>query len=145
MYDNLMSGVYSILEINVGIICVSMPAFRRFLAQLIPKCFGSTQNDSRPEDAVPNARYPSSSKPSRRKKSSMNASLFNTTIMKTVDLSQETEGKEEDEVGLVELGKDGKGAKIVTRSVEGSAMSLGESTADRDGPREQEQRNFYHG
>jgi hypothetical protein len=135
MYDNLMSGVYSILEINVGIICVSMPAFRRFLAILVPKCFGSTQNDSKPkfsDDIVPNARYPS--KPTRRKKSTMNSSLFNTTIMKTVDTNMESMARDDDEVRLVELQKNG--AKT-------TAQSLGGNTTDNEGPREQP--SFYRG
>jgi hypothetical protein len=133
MYDNLMSGVYSILEINVGIICVSMPAFRRFLAVIVPKCFGSTQNDSKPkfsDDGVPNSRYPS--KPTRRKKSSMNSSLFNTTIVKTVDMNTESRPRDDDEVNLVELQK--SGAKTTTRS-------SGESTADYEGLHEP--RSFY--
>lgn len=129
MYDNLMSGVYSILEINVGIICVSMPAFPRFLAVLVPKCFGSTQNDSKPkfsDDGVPNSRYPS--KPTRRKKSTMNSSLFNTKIMKTVDMNMESRSRDDDEVNLVEL-QQKSGVKTTTRS-------LGESTADYEGPHE---------
>jgi hypothetical protein len=135
MYDNLMSGVYSILEINVGIICVSMPAFRRFLAQLVPNCFGSTQNDSHAkvsDEGLPNARL--SKKQTRPKKGTLNGSLFNTTIMKTVDTSMESRGRDDDEVNLVELQK--SGVKTITQSTE-------ESTADHEGP--QEPRNFYHG
>jgi hypothetical protein len=124
MYDNLMSGVYSILEINVGIICV-----------LVPSCFGSTQNDSKPkfsDDGMPNARYPS--KPTRRKKSNMNSSLFNTTIVKTVDMNMESSAMDDDEVRLVELQKNG---------VKTTTQSLGESTMDHDGPRAQQ--SFYRG
>ncbi|OAK98846.1 hypothetical protein IQ06DRAFT_337320 [Phaeosphaeriaceae sp. SRC1lsM3a] len=135
MYDNLMSGVYSILEINVGIICVSMPAFRRFLAILVPKCFGSTQNDSKPkytDEDVPNARVASGS--SRQKKSTLSGSLFNTTIMKTVDIGMESRGRDDDEVHLVELKKGG--AKATTRSLE-------ERAAKFEGP--QESQTFYHG
>jgi hypothetical protein len=135
MYDNLMSGVYSILEINVGIICVSMPAFRRILAILVPKCFGSTQNDSKPkfsDDAMPNARYPS--KPTRRRKSNMNSSLFNTTITKTVDMNMESNAMDDDEVRLVELQKNG---------MKTTTQSLGESTMDNDRPRDQ--KSFYRG
>ncbi|KAH7067227.1 hypothetical protein BKA63DRAFT_581933, partial [Paraphoma chrysanthemicola] len=123
MYDNLMSGVYSILEINVGIMCVSMPAFRRFLARLGPQCFGSTQNDSgKPsEDEVPNVRYPS--RPVRRKKSTMSGSLFNTTNSKTIDMTLESNTKDDDEVRLMELQK--SGANIATQSLEGSTTDLG--------------------
>lgn len=128
MYDNLMSGVYSILEINVGIICLSMPAFRRVLARLVPKCFGSTQDDSQPrfnDEEVPNVRYPM--KPTRRKKGTMNTSLFDTMITKTVDLSMESTARNDDEVHLVELPK--SGAKPTAPSLEGS-------TADDKGSRE---------
>ncbi|TLD14785.1 Actin cytoskeleton-regulatory complex protein [Venturia nashicola] len=105
MYDNLMSGVYSVLEINVGIVCVSMPAFPKFLVLLVPKCFGSKKNDSEPEfgnDVVSNPRFPP--KPTRRKKSTRNSSLFNSTMMKTMDLRAES-GSRDDEVNLVGLQK----------------------------------------
>lgn len=128
MYDNLMSGVYSILEINVGIICVSMPAFPKFLVVLVPKCFGSTLNDSKPkfsDDDVPNARFPA--KPTRRKKRPVSSSLFNTTIMKTVDMNTQSRSRDDDELSLVELQK--SGLKTTTRS-------LGENTADFEGPQE---------
>jgi hypothetical protein len=130
MYDNLMSGVYSILEINVGIICVSMPAFRRFLALMVPKCFGSTQNDSRQkcsEEGVPNARYPSKS--SKRKKSIMNSSLFNTTIMKTVDMTIEDSAKADDEVQLVDFQKNK--ANAPTRSLQSSLVDNKEDDISR--------------
>jgi hypothetical protein len=130
MYDNLMSGVYSILEINVGIICVSMPAMRRFLAMLVPKCFGSTQNDSKPkysEEGMPNSRLKTAS--TRRKKSTMHASLFNTTITKTVDMSMESRGREDDEVQLVELRK--SGMKPTARSLEDRSVDPEKMQAPR--------------
>jgi len=117
MYDNLMSGVYSILEINVGIICVSMPAFRRFLAQLVPKCFGTTQNNSDPheDDDTPNRPSKRRGKPSR---SMLDASLFNTTMARTVDDTLEGIGKADDEVHLVELRR--SGSKTSTQNMDGS-------------------------
>lgn len=45
LYDNLMAGVYSVLELNIGLMCVYMPALRRFLAQLTPRCFATTRDD----------------------------------------------------------------------------------------------------
>ena len=110
MYDNMMAGVYSVLEMNVGIICICMPSFRRFLAILVPKCFGTTANDSnykQYEDGTPNARI-SSKKRSERKRSTLDGSLFNTTIMKTIDTKVEAQIREDDEVHLVELQKNGK-------------------------------------
>ena len=46
MYDSLEAALYSVLEQNVGIICICMPMFRRFLAALMPRCFASSQADS---------------------------------------------------------------------------------------------------
>jgi hypothetical protein len=118
MYDNLMSGVYSILEINVGIICVSMPAFRRFLAQLAPKCFGTTEDNSDRtpgDDDTPNRL---SKKKTRPNKSMLDASLFNTTIMRTVDGDSEGIGKADDEIHLVELHR--SGSKTSTQNMGGS-------------------------
>ena len=46
MYDSLEAAMYSVLEQNVGIICICMPMFRRFLAALLPNCFASSQADS---------------------------------------------------------------------------------------------------
>ncbi|KAE9982122.1 hypothetical protein EG328_011227 [Venturia inaequalis] len=132
MYDNLMSGVYSVLEINVGIICVSMPAFPRIVAVILPQCVVSTQSDSKPkfsDDDMPNSLYPS--KPFRRKKSTMNSSLFDTTIMKTVDMDAESRPRD-DEVNLVEIQK---------REAKTTARSLGASTTDSEEPHEP--RSFY--
>lgn len=102
----MMSGVYSVLELNVGIICICMPAFRRLLAHLIPKCFNSTQNEYYKDD-TPNARLPSERR-SGRKKSTLSGSLFDATIVKTIDTKVEARSREDDEVQLVELQKNGK-------------------------------------
>jgi hypothetical protein len=120
MYDNLMSGVYSILEINVGIICICMPAFRRFLAGVIPTCFESTQEnlkDRNYPDRTPIARV-LAGKMSGRKKSTFNNSLFETGIMRTVDLTIESRAHQDDEVCLVELKKPGKSVAESTGSNE---------------------------
>lgn len=135
LYDNMMSGVYSVLEINVGIICICMPSFRRFLAQLVPKCFGSTQDDSKYryyEDGTPNARL-SSAKRSGRKKSTIGGSLFDATIVKTIDTKIEAVSREDDEVRLMDLQKNG-------RSVAGSTTG---STEGHYGV--QQPQGIYHG
>ncbi|KAF2256458.1 hypothetical protein BU26DRAFT_599145 [Trematosphaeria pertusa] len=80
LYDNLMAGVYSVLELNIGLMCVYMPALRRFLAQLTPRCFATTRDDC----------------------------LFCTTIIMTVDTQAEFVVKQDDAVELVELQKFGK-------------------------------------
>ncbi|KAF2472741.1 uncharacterized protein BDR25DRAFT_154355, partial [Lindgomyces ingoldianus] len=47
-WDNVPSGYWSMLEVNVGIFCACMPAFRRFVARLLPEWFGSAKTrDSR--------------------------------------------------------------------------------------------------
>jgi hypothetical protein len=108
IYDNMLSGIFSPLELNVGIIAMCMPAFRRFVARFLPSCFGSTFGSSNraykyDDDNTPNARV-SSGKQSgggKRKQDTLGGSLFETTITKTVDM------KVEDEVGLVEVRRDG--------------------------------------
>ncbi|KAG9191047.1 hypothetical protein G6011_09135 [Alternaria panax] len=119
MYDNLMSGVYSILEINVGIICVSIPAFRRLLAQIFPKCFGTTENNSDRTPADDDTPNRLSRKKSRSNKSMLDISLFNTTVMRIVDVNLEGIGKAYDEVHLVELHR--SEPKISTQNMDESA------------------------
>jgi len=43
-WDNLPVGVWSTIEINVGIICVSMPSLRLLLIRVLPKAFGTTDH-----------------------------------------------------------------------------------------------------
>ncbi|TVY83257.1 Satratoxin biosynthesis SC1 cluster protein [Lachnellula suecica] len=43
-WDNLAVGVWSSIEINVGIICVCLPNLRLLLLRMFPKVFGSTRN-----------------------------------------------------------------------------------------------------
>lgn len=45
MYDSLEAALYSVLEQNVGLICISMPMFRRFLGHLFPRCFTSSEDE----------------------------------------------------------------------------------------------------
>lgn len=137
-----MSGVYSVLELNVGIICICMPTFRRFLAHFVPNCFASSQTDSNLknyEDETPNARA-STKKSGRsgRKRSTMDGSLFNTTIMKTIDTRVTSLNKDDDEVQLVELQRNGelqKNGKSVNGSEHGST-EVHDST--------QKPTSFYH-
>jgi hypothetical protein len=111
IYDNMLSGIFSPLELNVGIIAMCMPAFRRFVARFLPLCFGSTFQSSKKStpDDTPNARI-SSGKGSRgiRKQDTLGGSLFQTTIIKTVDMKIEEEVRGDDEVRLVELAKSGQ-------------------------------------
>jgi hypothetical protein len=114
IYDNMLSGIFSPLELNVGIICMCMPAFRRFIARFAPTCFGSTFASS-------NRKYyddddtPGSDRRDhvRKKTDTLGGSLFQSTIVKTVDTLVEEEG--EDQVRLVEL--NGRGEEVGRREV----------------------------
>lgn len=114
IYDNMLSGIFSPLELNVGIIAMCMPAFRRFVARFLPSCFGSTFGSYTPNAKyTPEGETPDSSKKGsrgrRRANDTLKGSLFQTTIMKTVDTRVEEVRSSEDQVRLVELeiGKDG--------------------------------------
>jgi hypothetical protein len=106
IYDNMLSGIFSPLELNVGIICMCMPAFRRFVARFAPTCFGSTfassnrkyYEDEHEHDTVRR----SGTKRSKGKRDTLGGSLFQSTIVKTVDTQVGEEGG--DQVRLVELG-----------------------------------------
>ncbi|KAL5401423.1 hypothetical protein PMIN06_004714 [Paraphaeosphaeria minitans] len=111
MYDSLEAALYSVLEQNVGLICICMPMFRRFFGHLFPRCFfASSEDDSnfKYDDGTPNARISSGKRSTpRNKKSTLDGSLFDTQITKTVDTKVDST-QLDDEVGLVELQNDGK-------------------------------------
>ncbi|KAF2445758.1 hypothetical protein P171DRAFT_520501 [Karstenula rhodostoma CBS 690.94] len=110
MYDSLEAALYSVLEQNVGIICICMPMFRRFFGHMFPRCFGSSQDDSnfKYDDGTPNARISSGKRSTpKNKRSTLNGSLFETQITKTVD-TRVTSTQLDDEVRLVELQDNGK-------------------------------------
>ncbi|KAJ5753504.1 uncharacterized protein N7511_007657 [Penicillium nucicola] len=46
-WDNAPGGYWSVIEIDVGIICLCMPAMRSLLSRLFPAVFGSTKGTSR--------------------------------------------------------------------------------------------------
>ncbi|KAF2023028.1 hypothetical protein EK21DRAFT_105511 [Setomelanomma holmii] len=48
-YDNVPTAYWSVLEAFVGIFCICMPALRRVLSRLFPRCFGTTQSSSKYE------------------------------------------------------------------------------------------------
>lgn len=122
IYDNVLSGIFSPLELNVGIICMCMPAFRRFVARFLPHCFGSTFGSSNGrykyreyDDGTPNVRISSGKRSGGRggrNTDTLGGSLFQTTIVKTIDTRVEETRNEEDEVRLVELKKNGQVAAV---------------------------------
>ncbi|KAF3001858.1 hypothetical protein E8E13_004600 [Curvularia kusanoi] len=82
-----------------------MPAFRRFLAHILPKFFGSTEDNVsiRAKGRKPETPSSSGKKSSKRKKT-LPDSLFVSTIMKTVDTRVSSSKPQDDELQLVELG-----------------------------------------
>lgn len=104
-YDTLASGTWSNVELNVGVICICMPTFRRFLTYTLPDCFGSKEESMslHGKASVPHGRSSNGNKGSK-KKSALPDSLFQTTIMKTVDTRVSSVKPEDDEIQLVELG-----------------------------------------
>lgn len=102
----------SAVELNVGIICICMPSFRRFMQRFLPAfCGGTTHSDSYKnydDDQTPPNRLesgPKGARAARKKKSSLDSDLLN-TITKTVDTRVgvvTVKEEEEDEIRLVEL------------------------------------------
>lgn len=94
-----------------------MPAFRRFLAHIMPRCFGTTDDDSgsiRAAARTPSQLEGSAGKKSSKKKSTLPDSLFNTngslfqsSITKTVDTRVESVKPDDDELQLVEFNRSG--------------------------------------
>jgi hypothetical protein len=87
-----------------------MPALRRFLANVFPKCFGSTQTGSRyrnyDEASTPNklsAGIPKNSKVSI----SFGKAFGSSGITKTTETRVESRAGDDDEVMLVKLGRGG--------------------------------------
>ncbi|KAF2441618.1 hypothetical protein P171DRAFT_74974 [Karstenula rhodostoma CBS 690.94] len=117
MYNNVLSGVWSVLEINVGIICICMPSFPRFVSQLAPHFFGTTQRDSclYGDIGTPNACGRNG-----RKKNATHLSMFDMSIVKTVDMTVEAQRASDDEVRLVVLQQTRTGAPSSTGSADGN-------------------------
>jgi hypothetical protein len=106
-YDNVPTAYWSVMEAFVGIFCVSLPALRRFLANIFPRCFGSTQTDSKYrhyEDADTPNRL-SAGKPQDSKGIiGFGGRTFGTSgITKTTETRIESRAGEDDEVKLVDL------------------------------------------
>jgi hypothetical protein len=109
----MLSGIFSPLELNVGIVCMCMPAFRRFVARFLPSCFGSTTGSSDPkykyrdynEDGTPNSRFSSGKRSGgrRAKMDTLGGSLFQSTIVKTIDTTVEETKSQDDGIRLVEI------------------------------------------
>ncbi|UPX11213.1 uncharacterized protein EKO05_0001833 [Ascochyta rabiei] len=104
-YDTISRDMWSNIEINVGVICICMPAIRRFLAHTLPQCFASTEDTMSLHGEAQTLDYREpSGKTSSKKRRTLSDSLFVTTIMKTVDIRVSSNRPEDDEAQLVELG-----------------------------------------
>jgi hypothetical protein len=136
-YDTLSSAIWSSVEINVGVICICMPALRRFLSYVRLKCSGTTTKDS----IVLYGDAPSrllSGKKSSRKKSALPSHLFDTTIVKTIDTRVLSAKAEEDELQLMDMG--------INKSATKSAESVEQETSEAGScEKEQHQRNITEG
>lgn len=103
-YDTLASGVWSNVELKVGVICVCMPTFRRFFALILPRLCGSAEDDLSMHGDEQGPKNPSSSgKNISKKKNTLPDSLFASTIMRTVDTRVSSTRPEDDELQLVDL------------------------------------------
>lgn len=110
-YDNVPTAYWSVLEAFVSIFCICMPALRRFLAGLFPRCFGSTQTDSAYEhyDTPDTPNRVANNKPKIQKTNAgFGLSTFGSTgITKTLETRVESKCGEEDEIELVRQGVTG--------------------------------------
>lgn len=107
-YDTLSSAVWSSIEVDVGVFCICMPAFRRFLSYAMPKCFGTTTQGSTPMNGEAPMRLSNGRRHTKRK-SAIPTHLYNTTMVKTVDTRVSWVGAtaQEDEMQLMEISKNG--------------------------------------
>ena len=114
----------------MGIICICMPAFPRFVQHVAPRLFGSTHRDSRLYDEATTAR-PSGF--SARKRNPMRASVFEGGIVKTVGMTVEAMRASDDEVRLVVLNQEKKSAPSSAGSRDGAwemQLQLPDNTYD---------------
>jgi hypothetical protein len=102
-YDNVPTAYWSVLEAFVGIFCVCMPALRRFLTNVFPRCFQSTQLDSNKYeqyDLDPNKVSDGTRKASKASVS-FGGLRLGSGITKTTETRVESQKGEEDEIELV--------------------------------------------
>ncbi|KAF2127338.1 hypothetical protein P153DRAFT_398683 [Dothidotthia symphoricarpi CBS 119687] len=126
LWNHSWGNLVSTVELNVGVICICLPSFRRFFQRFIPKlCGGTSTPDS-------NYRHYDDDHTPRKRRIHRDSDLFN-TVTKAGDTRVVTvQEDDDDEIELMELGK-GTGR---TASIEGST----ESQQDMyEGPEQQHQ------
>ncbi|EUC43766.1 hypothetical protein COCMIDRAFT_6859 [Bipolaris oryzae ATCC 44560] len=112
-YDSVPTAYWSTLEAYVGIFCVCMPALRRFLSHMFPRCFASTPQNSRYNLYEDRHRLPnriSQGQPRDSKATSLASGErfgletdVRTTIVKTPGESRENLKEEDERVMLADL------------------------------------------
>ena len=99
--DDVGPDIWTMLELNVGVFCVCMPAARKFLARRLPVCFGTVKSSNQVDD-TPQACIPKASG------SGGKASISKLSgITKSVDTWVQRTG-EDDEVELVQIEQNGR-------------------------------------
>ncbi|XP_014560945.1 hypothetical protein COCVIDRAFT_33953 [Bipolaris victoriae FI3] len=122
-WDYVPTAYWSTLEAFVGVFCVCMPALRRFLTLIFPRCFASTQQNSRYnlyEDgpALPNRVSqgpPRDSKPislASGGRFGLETEVY-TTIVETPAESRENLKEEDERVMLADMGSTRAEGKMV--------------------------------
>jgi hypothetical protein len=83
-----------------------MPAWRRFLTAVFPRCFGTTQTNSKYEYDTPNTPNKLSNGKVKNSKSSLSygrSTFGGTGITKTMETRVESRAGEDDEIQLVDM------------------------------------------
>lgn len=124
VYNNVLSGVWSVLEVNIGIMCICMPSFSRFLNQVAPSIFtgqsvtiGGGSSHAGPKGSRSSSVFGAPRFPlmrfsfGKKKKNHLDLSFWDATIIKTVDMTVEAVRAEDDHVRLVIL-KQGRGQVV---------------------------------
>ncbi|KAL6706194.1 hypothetical protein ACN47E_005929 [Coniothyrium glycines] len=109
-YDNVPTAYWSVLEAFVGIFCICMPALRRFLAHIFPRCFGSTHTNSNynqyDSPDTPNKLSSARTKNSKATLSFAMTSFGGTGITKTTETRVESIADSDDEIHLVDANRE---------------------------------------
>jgi hypothetical protein len=107
-WDNIPADYWSVMEANLGVLCVCMPSLRRSLAQRFPTLFGSSVQNSNKYSYSTKDKSKEGSKRSRLRRGktpTVGGSLWDDTgITKTMDatVTYATRRESDDEIELVD-------------------------------------------
>ncbi|KAI9708219.1 MAG: hypothetical protein M1820_004173 [Bogoriella megaspora] len=108
--DDVGPDVWTMLELNVGVFCVCMPAARKFLVRRFPTLFGSSVRSYGKYEDTPDVKAPNSDNSGSSKRSGGKTSISKLGgITKSVDTRVSTLA-EDDEIELVQTGENGSNA-----------------------------------